>query len=84
MSSIACYSSDKGMRTSGSDRAFDEAPAHPMQKTLEAHGIEITAQDGSHPMPDDSLMVVSAAVEPGRPEVLRARELGVPILSRGD
>ncbi len=84
MSAIACLCIDRGMRVTGSDRAFDADPGHPVADVLSNRNIVIVPQDGSHPMEDDSLMVMSAAVEDDRPEVLRARELGVPILSRGE
>ncbi|KKK90876.1 hypothetical protein LCGC14_2718620, partial [marine sediment metagenome] len=72
------------MLVTGSDRAFDMDPNHPMARTLANRNIRIVPQDGSHPIMDDSLMVMSAAVEDDRPEVLRAKALGVPIMSRGE
>ncbi len=84
MSALACLCADNGMRVAGSDRAFDMDPDHPMARTLVNRNIRIVPQDGSHPLMDDSLMVMSAAVEDDRPEVLRAKELCIPIMSRGE
>ncbi|MCK4911063.1 MAG: hypothetical protein KAR83_05455, partial [Thermodesulfovibrionales bacterium] len=84
MSAIACLCVDRGMRVKGSDRAFDSDPSHPVAAVLSKRNIVIVPQDGSHPMEDDLLMVMSAAVEDDRPEVLRAKGLGVQIMSRGE
>ncbi len=84
MSAIACLCLDRGMRVTGSDRAFDQSPEHPIARVLKTRGMELVPQDGSHPLADDSLMVASAAVEDDRPEVLTASSLGVPLMSRGE
>lgn len=84
MSALACLCADNGMRVVGSDRAFDLDPENPMARTLANRNIKIVPQDGSYPSDDDSLMVMSAAVEDDRPEVLRAKHLCIPIMSRGE
>ena len=84
MSAIACLCLDRGMRVTGSDRAFDQSPEHPIARVLKARGVELVPQDGSHPLATDTLMVASAAVEDDRPEVLTASRLGVPLMSRGE
>ena len=84
MSAIACLCLDRGMGVKGSDRAFDQSPDHPIAKALKTRGVELVPQDGSHPVLEDSLMVASAAVEDDRPEILTAKRLGLPIISRGE
>lgn len=84
MSALALFDSKRGHAVSGSDRAFDCDPHHPAFAPIRAQGIRLVPQDGSGI--DDSLdfAVMSTAVEDDTPEVLRARELGVPIKRRPD
>ncbi len=82
MSSLAVFDSERGRIVSGSDRAFDANPHHPAYGPLRARGIDIVAQDGSGIHPSVDLLVMSTAVEDDRAEVVRARQLGVPIKTR--
>ena len=82
VSAIACFMANNGHIITGSDRAFDQNPGHALKKTLQSAGITIVPQDGSGLDVAFDLAVFSTAVESGRPEVLKAEELGIPIKSR--
>jgi UDP-N-acetylmuramate--alanine ligase len=73
---------EKGHHVAGSDRAFDADPTNPLLGVFRARGIEIFPQDGSGLDSSFDLMVISTAVEEDRPEVLKAKALGVPIATR--
>ena len=82
MSALACFMSDKGHTVAGSDRAFDQDPSHPVAGLLRSKRISLVPQDGNGIDASFDLAVFSAAVEPDRPEVARAREIGVPARTR--
>jgi UDP-N-acetylmuramate--alanine ligase len=82
LSAIACFMADKGHTVSGSDRAFDVSPSHPLKKILTEKEITLFPQDGSGIDSGLDLTVFSTAVDSDRPEAGRARELGIPITSR--
>ncbi|MDA8169243.1 MAG: Mur ligase family protein [Nitrospiraceae bacterium] len=82
VSAIACFMFDRGCRVRGSDRAFDSNPAHPVLRMLRAKGVEIAPQDGSGLDGSFDFAVFSTAVEPDRPEAVKARALGIPVKTR--
>lgn len=82
MSALACFMSDKSHVVVGSDRAFDQNPSHPLRKVLQSRGITIVPQDGSGLDTSFECAVFSTAVEADRPEVIKARELEVPVKTR--
>ena len=82
VSAIAAFMADKGHLVSGSDRAFDMSPDHPLKKTFLSKGITIAPQDGSGLDETFDFAVFSTAVEPDRPEVLKAKESGIPVKTR--
>lgn len=84
VSAIASFMADRGHSIYGSDRAFDLDPDHPLKKTFQAKNITIVPQDGSGLDGSFNLAVFSTAVEPGRPEVLKAGELGIRVMTRPD
>lgn len=84
VSAIASFMADKGHSIYGSDRAFDINPDHPLIKTFQSKKITIVPQDGNGLDGSFDLAVFSTAVEPDRPEVLKARELGIPVMTRPD
>ncbi|MEW6601118.1 MAG: Mur ligase family protein [Nitrospirota bacterium] len=84
VSAIAVFMADRGHAVSGSDRAFDIHPDHPLKKTFESKNITIVPQDGSGLDRSFDLAVFSTAVEADRPEVVKARELGIPVMTRPD
>lgn len=82
VSAIALFMADKGNRVYGSDRAFDTDSQHPLKEIFQRRGISIVPQDGSGIDDTFDLAVFSTAVESDKPEVVKARSLGVPIKSR--
>lgn len=82
MSALACFLADKGHFVVGSDRAFDQNGAHPVRNFLLTKGITIVPQDGKGIDSSFDLAVFSTAVEPDRPEVIRAKEVGVAAKTR--
>jgi UDP-N-acetylmuramate--alanine ligase len=82
MSAIASFMADKGHLIAGSDRAFEGNPSHPVYSLLKARGITIVPQDGSGIDKSLDLAVFSTAVEPDRPEAIKAKSLGIPVKTR--
>ena len=82
VSAIASFMADKGHTVVGSDRAFDQNPDHPVCGALRSKGITIVPQDGAGIDRSFDLAVFSTAVEPDRPEVIRAKSLGIPTKTR--
>ncbi|MBI3593127.1 MAG: hypothetical protein HY099_06590 [Nitrospirae bacterium] len=82
VSAIAGFMADKGNTVIGSDRAFDRNPNHPVYRLLKSKGINIVPQDGRGIDSSFDLAVFSTAVEADQPEVLRAKDLGIPVRTR--
>ena len=82
MSAIACFMADRGHTVAGSDRAFDLNSLHPVYKALATRGIAIVPQDGTGLDQSFDLAVFSTAVEPDRPEFIKAKSLGIPVKTR--
>jgi UDP-N-acetylmuramate--alanine ligase len=82
VSAIAAFMADKGHIVSGSDRAFEKQTYHPACRTLKNKGVTIVPQDGSGIDITLDLAVFSTAVEPDRPEYIKAKALGVPVKTR--
>jgi len=82
MSAIACFMADRGHTVVGSDRAFDQNPSHPVYKVLTSRGITIVPQDGTGMDQSFDFAVFSTAVEPDRPEFIKAKSLGIPVKTR--
>jgi UDP-N-acetylmuramate--alanine ligase len=83
VSALACFMASRGHRVTGSDRAFEvPGSSHPALGLLRANGITIVAQDARALDPSFGLMVISTAVEPDRPEMQKARALGIPVKTR--
>ena len=83
MSALAQYRALSGGRVSGSDRAFDQGEQTPDRDVLRALGVEILRQDGTG-VPAADLLVRSTAVESEIPDLVRARESGVPCCHRAE
>ena len=78
MSGIARILLARGARVSGSDAKDSLA-----LKALNALGAStFVGHDAAHVPDDVEAVVVSTAIRPGNPEVVRARELGVPVEPR--
>jgi UDP-N-acetylmuramate--alanine ligase len=70
-----------GARVAGSDRSLDAGRLASKFDYLKSLGIGLAPQDGSG-LHDGMTLVTSAAVEETIPDVVRARELGLPHLTR--
>jgi len=82
VSAIASFMADRGHVVVGSDRSFDRDPDNPTCRTLKAKGVTIVPQDGSGIDSSFDFAVFSTAVENNQPEVIKARELGIPVKDR--
>ena len=78
---LACIVRARGGSVAGSDRALDAGRLGAKFEFLKAQGIALHPQDGSGLEPG-MILVTSAAVEDTIPDVARARELGLPHLTR--
>ncbi len=85
MSAIAQYLKMQGKAVSGSDRSFNfsEADGDTYRK-LASQGIALFPQDGSGIGANCSSVIVSTAIEASNPEIIKAHEIGLPILHRSD
>jgi UDP-N-acetylmuramate--alanine ligase len=70
-----------GSKVAGSDRSLDAGRTPEKFDYLRSLGIRLFPQDGSG-VQEGMTLVTSAAVEPTVPDVVRARELGLPHLTR--
>jgi len=86
MSALAWYLRLGGREVSGSDRSFDkgDAAVASTRAAMERAGMVITPQDGSGVTAETSALIVSTAIEGGSPEIMKARERGVPVLHRSE
>ena len=73
-----------GAEVAGSDRSRDQGRTPEKFAWLESLGFTLVPQDGSGITSADQTLVASAAVEDTVPEVVRAKELGCPRLSRAE
>ncbi|MGF7153356.1 glutamate ligase domain-containing protein [Novosphingobium gossypii] len=71
-----------GAEIGGSDRSRDQGHGAEKFGWLESLGFRLFPQDGSGVISERQTLVASAAVEDTVPEVVRARELGCPRMSR--
>jgi UDP-N-acetylmuramate--alanine ligase len=70
-----------GAKVAGSDRSLDAGRTPHKFDYLRSLGIQLFPQDGSG-LQEGMTLVTSAAVEPTVPDVVRAKELGLPHLTR--
>ncbi|MBN1557717.1 MAG: UDP-N-acetylmuramate--alanine ligase, partial [Lentisphaerae bacterium] len=84
MSALAQVLAAAGYRVSGSDRARDRGDGAALWDQLAAAGVALYPQDGSGVAADAEALIVSTAVEPDNPDVLRARAAGVPLEHRAE
>lgn len=78
MSALAEFMHSRGFLVSGSD-----LKATPLTEHLKALGVTIFyAQQASNINTDCSIVVYTAAVHADNPELVRAKELGLPVLER--
>ena len=74
----------QGAAIAGSDRSRDQGRTPDKFAWLERQGITLFPQDGSGVTSAAQVLVASAAVEDTVPEVVRAKELGCPRMSRAE
>lgn len=74
----------QGAEVAGSDRSRDQGRTPEKFAWLESLGFGLVPQDGSGIVSSAQTLVASAAVEDTVPEVVRARELGCPRMSRAE
>ncbi|MGH2821101.1 MAG: Mur ligase domain-containing protein, partial [Actinomycetota bacterium] len=79
MSAIAKVLHERGLEVSGSDLKSTALTA-----TLQAMGIPVTVGHDGSLVEGCSLAVVSSAIRENNPELKRARELGVAVMTRGE
>lgn len=84
MSALAQYLAGAGKKVSGSDRYFEQGKAADIREKLEQEGVQCYFQDGSGIGRDTDLVVVSAAIEETVPEVVKARQLKIPVMKRSE
>jgi len=84
MSAVAQAVGFAGGRVTGSDRYYDCGDALPVLGQLEQAGIGLYAQDGSGVRDGADVVVVSTAIEGDNPDLVAARELGLPVLHRSE
>ncbi len=84
MSAIAQYLKGIGKEVSGSDRYFHPNEPNETKEKLEAEGISCFLQDGEGITDKTDLVVVSTAVEDTVEEVIKAKQLNIPIIKRAE
>ncbi len=84
MSAIAQYLAGIGKNVSGSDRYFVPGELNETRLKLEAEGIHCFFQDGEGINEKIELVVVSSAVEDTVNEVVKAKQLNIPIIKRSE
>lgn len=84
MSAIAQYLAGIQKNVSGSDRYFKPGEYNETKEKLEAEGIQCFLQNGEGITSQTDLVVVSTAIEDTVAEVVKARQLNIPILKRSE
>ncbi len=81
---LATILKQRGALVAGSDRSRDQGRTPEKFAALEREGFTLFPQDGSGITGQDQVLVASAAIEDTVPEIARAKDLGVPRLTRAD
>lgn len=84
MSALAQYLQGVGKSVSGSDRFFQPGVYNETKEKLEAEGIRCFPQTGEGITASTDLVVASTAVEDTVTEIIKAKELGIPVLRRSE
>jgi UDP-N-acetylmuramate--alanine ligase len=79
---LACILRGEGAAVAGSDRSLDQGRIADKFTFLRDRGIALFPQDGSGITSADQILVTSAAVEEGVPDVQAARRIGAAQLTR--
>ncbi len=73
-----------GAEVGGSDRSRDQGRTTEKFDWLESRGFQLFPQDGSGLNSGEQVLVASAAIEDTVPEIVRAKALGCPRLTRAE
>lgn len=84
MSALAEALLDAGCTVSGSDRLADGGDSSDVLQKLREQGLTLCLQDGSGVTAGVDAVVVSTAIEPDNPDLVRARGLGIPSQHRSE
>ena len=84
MSALAQYFRFQGLAVSGSDRFHASQDTANIRRSLERLGCAIAPQDGSGISDDTDIVCLSTAIEESNPDIVAAREQGIPIVHRSD
>jgi len=79
LSAIALLLKEQGYTVSGSDRTLS-----PLARQLSAHGVTVYAGHDANNVLQADLVVRSSAIPDDNPEVLAARDAGIPVLKRAE
>ena len=82
MSALALILKNKGKNVCGSDRSYDAGLYMKKFAALRKQGIALFAQDASGIDNSIDAVVVSSAVEENIADIVKARQIGLPILTR--
>ena len=82
MTPLAMIVKARGGRVEGSDRSLDQGRSAEKFDFLRSRGVLLHPQDGSGVSRADQTLVVSAAIEETVPDVVAARRVGAPIITR--
>ena len=81
---LALILKGRGAQVAGSDRSYDQGRTPDKFAWLRQQGFTLFPQDGSGVTSAEQVIVASAAIEDTVPEMVRARELGCPRMSRAE
>ena len=73
-----------GATVSGSDRALDQGRTADKFEYLQSRGIQLFPQDGSGITSPEQIVIISTAVEETVPDVIAARRIGAPLMTRAE
>ena len=82
MSALAQALIDAGRMVTGADRLVDGGGTTPVLEALRRQGVKLFPETGAGIDSKTSRVIVSTAIEESNPGLVRARELGVPIVHR--
>ena len=81
---LATILKGRGAEVAGSDRSLDQGRTPEKFAWLRSQGFALFPQDGSGVTSADQTLVASAAIEDTVPEIVRAKELGCPRMTRAE
>jgi len=84
MSALAQYLAMQGFKVSGSDRSLKSFLKSPKSKSFTKLKIQLFPQDTTGLTTRHTCIIRSTAIEEEHPEIVKAKELGVPIVSRSE